>query len=60
MTILGVLLCCANLVSLAALAVAAAGYAYRIRIEERALATDLGPAYSDYMQRTKRLIPFLI
>jgi protein-S-isoprenylcysteine O-methyltransferase Ste14 len=60
MTILGVLLCCANLASLAALAVAAAGYAYRIRIEERALATDLGPAYGDYMRRTKRLIPFLI
>jgi protein-S-isoprenylcysteine O-methyltransferase Ste14 len=60
MTVLGVLLCCDNLVSLAALAVATAGYAYRIRVEERALATDLGSAYRDYMKRTKRLIPFLI
>ena len=60
LTILGVLLCCVNLASLAALVVAAAGYAYRIRIEERALANDLGPAYRDYMRRTKRLIPFLI
>jgi protein-S-isoprenylcysteine O-methyltransferase Ste14 len=40
--------------------VAIAGYAYRIRVEERALATNLGPAYHDYMRRTKRLIPFLI
>jgi protein-S-isoprenylcysteine O-methyltransferase Ste14 len=60
MTVLGVLLCCDNLVSPAALAVAVAGYAYRIRVEERALATDLGSAYRDYMKRTKRLIPFLI
>jgi protein-S-isoprenylcysteine O-methyltransferase Ste14 len=60
LTILGVLLCCVNLAALAALVVAAAGYAYRIRIEERALANDLGPTYRDYMRRTKRLIPFLI
>jgi protein-S-isoprenylcysteine O-methyltransferase Ste14 len=59
-TILGMLLCCANLASLAAVAVAAAGYAYRIRVEERALVTNLGSEYSDYMRRTKRLIPFLI
>jgi protein-S-isoprenylcysteine O-methyltransferase Ste14 len=59
-TVLGLLLCCVNLVSLAALAVAVAGYAYRIRVEERALATNLGPAYIDYMLRTKRLIPFVI
>jgi len=59
-TVLGLLLCCVNLVSLAPLAVAIAGYVYRIRVEERALTTDLGPAYSEYMRRTKRLIPFLI
>lgn len=59
-TVLGLLLCCVNLVSLAALVVAIAGYVYRIRVEERALTTDLGPAYSEYMRRTKRLIPFLI
>ena len=59
-TLLGILLCCLNVASLAAMVVAAAGYAYRIRVEERALATDLGSPYRDYMRRTKRLIPFLI
>ena len=60
LTILGVLVCCANFASLAALVFAAAGYAYRIKIEERALAMNLGSPYRDYMRRTKRLIPFLI
>ena len=59
-TILGILLCCLNLASLAAIVVAAAGYAYRISVEERTLATDLGLPYRQYMHRTKRLIPFLI
>ena len=59
-TVLGVLMCCLNWLSFAALVVTAAGYGYRIRIEERALARDLGPAYRDYMRRTKRLIPFLV
>lgn len=31
----------------------------RIRIEERVLAQALGTAYTDYMARTKRLVPFL-
>lgn len=60
LTLLGVLVCCVNWASLAALVVGIAGYAYRIRIEEQALAKDLGPAYQDYMRRTKRLIPFLV
>jgi protein-S-isoprenylcysteine O-methyltransferase Ste14 len=60
MTLLGVLVCCANFASLAALALALAGYTLRIRVEERALAGELGLAYRDYMRRTKRLIPFLI
>jgi protein-S-isoprenylcysteine O-methyltransferase Ste14 len=34
-------------------------YAYRIRIEERALLQGLGQPYRDYMRRTWRLIPFL-
>lgn len=59
-TVLGVLLCCCNLVSLAALIVAVAGYPNRISIEERALASDLGDPYRAYMQRTKRLIPFVV
>jgi protein-S-isoprenylcysteine O-methyltransferase len=59
-TILGVILCCANVASLAALAVVLLGYTYRIRVEERALATQLGSPYLEYVRRTKRLIPFLI
>jgi protein-S-isoprenylcysteine O-methyltransferase Ste14 len=59
-TLLGVLVCCVNWASLPALIVAFAGYAYRIRIEERALASDLGTPYRDYMRRTKRLIPFVV
>jgi len=59
-TLLGLLVCCVNGASLPALIVALAGYAYRIRIEERVLASDLGPAYQDYMRRTKRLIPFVL
>jgi protein-S-isoprenylcysteine O-methyltransferase Ste14 len=60
LTIVGVLLCCANFASLAALTVAAVGYGYRIRVEERAMATELGSSYRDYMRRTRRLIPFVI
>ncbi|HEY8815863.1 MAG TPA: isoprenylcysteine carboxylmethyltransferase family protein [Candidatus Dormibacteraeota bacterium] len=60
LTLLGILVCCVNFASLAALALALAGYALRIRVEERALATQLGSPYRDYMRRTKRLIPFLI
>jgi protein-S-isoprenylcysteine O-methyltransferase Ste14 len=60
LTLLGVLVCCCNLVSLVALVFGLGGYAYRIKIEEAALATDLGPPYRDYMRRTKRLIPFLV
>src|ERR1700681_1170502 len=59
-TVFGVLLCCCNLASLAALIVVIAGYAYRIRVEESVLAKELGPPYEDYMRRTKRLIPFLV
>jgi len=60
LTILGLLVCCDNWASLAAVVIALAGYAYRIRIEERALAGDLGAPYRDYMRRTKRLIPFVV
>jgi protein-S-isoprenylcysteine O-methyltransferase Ste14 len=60
LTLLGVLVCCCNPVSLIALVIALAGYVYRIKIEEEALATDLGASYRDYMRRTKRLIPFLV
>jgi len=32
-------------------------FVYRIRVEERALAARLGTSYTQYMTRTKRLIP---
>lgn len=35
------------------------GYSYRIRVEEQALVKGLGQPYLDYMQRTKRFIPFV-
>jgi len=37
-----------------------AGYAYRVRIEERALVASMGDRYRDYMRRTRRFIPFVI
>lgn len=36
------------------------GYAYRVRVEERALCADLGQPYRDYMQRTWRFIPHVL
>jgi protein-S-isoprenylcysteine O-methyltransferase Ste14 len=59
-TILGVLLCATNVVSLLAFALPLAGYAYRIHVEEGALVAGLGDEYRDYMRRTRRLIPFLL
>jgi len=44
---------------LAIMAGAGIGYAYRVRVEERALCADLGQPYRDYMLRTKRFIPHL-
>ncbi|HEX7324610.1 MAG TPA: isoprenylcysteine carboxylmethyltransferase family protein [Rhodanobacteraceae bacterium] len=35
------------------------GYAYRVRIEERALCADLGQPYRDYMRRTRRFVPYV-
>ena len=60
LTIAGILLCCTNILSLLAFLLPIAGYAYRIRIEERALIEGLGEPYRAYMRRTRRLIPFLL
>lgn len=38
---------------------AAAGYAYRVHVEEQALQANLGGRYQDYMRRTKRFVPFM-
>jgi protein-S-isoprenylcysteine O-methyltransferase Ste14 len=35
------------------------GYAYRVRVEEQALTSALGQTYREYMQRTKRFVPFI-
>lgn len=34
-------------------------YVYRVRVEERALASTIGPAYVDFMKTRKRFIPYL-
>ena len=39
--------------------VLALGFAYRIPLEERALAAGLGDEYRQYMRRSWRLVPFL-
>ena len=36
------------------------GLSYRIHVEERVLQEHLGLRYQEYMQRTKRLIPFVL
>ena len=60
LTVFGVLLCSTNWLTLACFVLALPGFAYRIRVEEAALAGALGQPYRDYMRRTKRLVPFLI
>jgi protein-S-isoprenylcysteine O-methyltransferase len=60
LTILGVLVCCGNFLSLLALALPLAGHAYRIRLEENVLVGALGDPYRRYMSRTKSLIPKLL
>ena len=35
------------------------GYGYRVSVEEKALVEGLGQPYCDYMQHTKRFIPFV-
>ena len=49
-----------NLLSLAvAFLLPLAALLYRIRIEERALVSSLGPAYKQYQNETKKLLPWL-
>jgi len=58
---LGLGLALGNWLSIAAvMGCVTAGYAYRVRVEERALAEELGQPYRDYMQRTRRFIPFVV
>ncbi len=34
-------------------------FIHRMNVEEDALSGALGPQYTDYMRRTKRLVPFI-
>jgi protein-S-isoprenylcysteine O-methyltransferase Ste14 len=59
-TLLGFGLALGNWAGLAAaLACMGFAYAYRITVEEAALAAALGEPYRQYMKRTWRLVPFL-
>ena len=60
LTVLGVLLCSTDWLSLACFVLALPGMAYRIKVEEGALIQALGEPYRDYMRRTPRLVPFLV
>jgi protein-S-isoprenylcysteine O-methyltransferase Ste14 len=60
LTFLGIGLALGNWASLAAImGCTLCGYTYRVRVEERALCEILGEQYIEYMQRTRRLIPFI-
>ena len=60
LTLLGFGLALGNWAGLAAaLSCMGLAYAYRIPVEEAALASGLGEAYKQYMKRTWRLVPFL-
>jgi protein-S-isoprenylcysteine O-methyltransferase Ste14 len=60
LTVFGVLLSNTNWLTLACFLLAIPGFAYRIAVEEKALASGLGQPYRDYMRRTKRLIPYVL
>ena len=51
----------ANWMSALVLLVASgAGYLYRVHVEEKALMSGLGDGYREYMQRTKKFVPYVI
>lgn len=58
---LGMGLAFGNWISLAILLTTIfAVYAYRVRIEERALLASMGDRYAQYVRRTRRFVPFVI
>ena len=60
MTQVGIGLSLGNWVGMLALLVCmTVAYSYRISVEEKALIAALGEPYKQYMQRTRRIIPFL-
>jgi protein-S-isoprenylcysteine O-methyltransferase Ste14 len=61
LTILGYGLALTNWLSLAIMLILpGAAYAYRMRVEERALVQAFGEAYRAYMRRTRRIVPFIL
>jgi protein-S-isoprenylcysteine O-methyltransferase Ste14 len=57
---LGIGLALGNWIGLLVLMAAVVGvYAYRVAVEERALAATIGEPYRLYMRRTKRFVPFV-
>jgi len=61
MTQAGIGLALGNWAGLLALMVCMAiAYSYRITVEERTLLAAVGEPYKQYMQRTRRIIPFLL
>lgn len=60
LTFVGLGLAMTNWASAVALLLGACvGYAWRVHVEEQALCFDLGQPYRDYMQRTKRFVPYV-
>jgi protein-S-isoprenylcysteine O-methyltransferase len=61
MTLIGFSLALGNWLGLVVMAILlGVAYAYRIHVEEAALLAVTGEVYARYMQRTWRLVPFLI
>jgi protein-S-isoprenylcysteine O-methyltransferase Ste14 len=59
-TLLGLGLALRTWVGVLALAALFSGaFGYRIRVEEKAMVKELGEPYTDYIKRTKRIIPYL-
>lgn len=60
-TMLGLALTYTNWLSLLVIiGCALIGFSYRIHVEEQALQEHLGQPYREYMQHTKRLIPYIL
>lgn len=60
MTIFGAAIALGNAAAVALVTLCAVFiYGYRISIEERVLRRDLGAPYVAYIERTRRLVPFL-
>ena len=60
LTMLGVGVAMTNWASLLAIVLCSfSGHFYRVSIEEKMLAAELGRPYEEYMQRTRRFVPFV-